>query len=275
MGVPVATNNITLKVLNSIFEDIATNHALINAYGLGDPWEITAETVQYYPLFWVEVLPGTFGSNLITYNFRLMVCDLVHKDESNELDVQSDTIQVLWDIVKLLKDNYEDFFFDLSTSNTATPFTEEFDDEVTGWYLDISITVPRIFGSCDVPTKPQELSGLYIFYGVKADNSEFSDTDTIINSTKYPIDSTDITSDISVDWTPFNSSPQYCWVAIPYTESSQIKNHWYVNTINQGNIGSSELFSIVQTVTINGVNYSVFITNYQTQFNDVCLMQKV
>lgn len=82
--------------------------------------------------------------------------------------------------------------------------------------------------------------------------------------------------DVSADWTPFNGSPQFCWFAIPDLGPAYEKNKWFVDVINNGNIGGpSDLFGALSTVVVNGVNYSVGITNYQTQFVAVCLLKKV
>lgn len=154
------TTNITLNVLNTIFNDIADRHNMIHDYGFGDNWEIAATTVQYYPLFWVQVLPSTIYNSYIQYNFRFIVGDLVHKDESNELEVQSDTLQILWDIIAMIRQDYRTSYYysvypDINNNVIATPFTEAWDDELSGWYTDISIRVPRNFGSCDIANQTQ------------------------------------------------------------------------------------------------------------------------
>ena len=69
---------------------------------------------------------------------------------------------------------------------------------------------------------------------------------------------------VNANFVPFNATPQYCWCAIP---AAYPKTKWYDTAINNGNIGGvSDLFTIVNTVTISAVSYSVYMTQYATQF---------
>ena len=78
--------------------------------------------------------------------------DLVDKNKKNELEVQSDTIRTLWDIVEWLSSEAV-FNLDVVQSSTATPVAEYLNDFVAGWYIDIGIITPQEFSFCDVPEK--------------------------------------------------------------------------------------------------------------------------
>lgn len=82
---------------------------------------------------------------------------------------------------------------------------------------------------------------------------------------------------VLADWTSLTSGgPTYCFFAIPDTDAAHEKNKWFVDTLNNGNIGTpDDLFGALATVVVDGVNYSVGITNYQTQFTNICQLQKV
>lgn len=81
---------------------------------------------------------------------------------------------------------------------------------------------------------------------------------------------------VSADWTTFNGTPQYLWFAIPDTDSAHEKNKWFVDSLNNGNIGTSDdTFGALAVVNVGGTNYSVGITNFATQFNSVVQLQKV
>jgi len=75
--------------------------------------------------------------------------DLVSKDESNEEDVLSDTLETIGDVISLLKNQttsfttIDDFQTEvaISPSVSCEPFTERFDNEVSGWTANISIEV--------------------------------------------------------------------------------------------------------------------------------------
>lgn len=82
---------------------------------------------------------------------------------------------------------------------------------------------------------------------------------------------------VNADWTSLSASaPVYCFFAIPDTSSAYEKNKWYVDPLNNGNIGgSSDLFGALTVVSVSSVNYSVGMTNYPTQFVGVASLQKV
>lgn len=81
-------------------------------------------------------------------------------------------------------------------------------------------------------------------------------------------------ADVNADWTPFNGSPQFCWVAIPNLGGTATKTKWFVDIINQGNIGGgSDLFAAPTSVTVSGNPYLVYITTSATQFSNVCAMK--
>lgn len=142
--------NATLNQLVATFKIIAERHAQINSFFQGDAWDITSETVQNYPLLAVTILPANFEYITIQYNFRVYVLDLVDQNRKNELEVQSDTIRILWDVRQWLETVFD---LDVVTSGTANPVAESLDDYVAGWYLDIGIITPQEIGPCDVPCK--------------------------------------------------------------------------------------------------------------------------
>jgi hypothetical protein len=87
----------------------------------------------------------------LTYNIRLLAMDRVLPGEENEQEVMSDTIQVLLDFVAYFRQLHTT---DLSiqTSVTLEPFTERFDDKVSGHACVLSITQPYDYNKCQIPT---------------------------------------------------------------------------------------------------------------------------
>jgi len=82
--------------------------------------------------------------------------------------------------------------------------------------------------------------------------------------------------DVNADWTPFNATPQYCWVWIPNRGGTTVKTKWQdtVNAFNHGNIGGgTDLFGPPTSVTVSGVAGFLYFTAYQTQFTNNIAMQ--
>ena len=142
------------------FKTFATNHKQIENFGNGDLWEIVEHnqlTDFNYPLFWVADQPANLGDGTFTWNFNVMAMDLVNKDECNENDVKSDMCQVLLDCVSYFEqktatsNNVDWLKVNLVRSGTLTSFTERFEDELTGWGMNIGFRLPFSYNNCDLP----------------------------------------------------------------------------------------------------------------------------
>lgn len=142
------------------FKTFATNHKQIQNFGNGDLWEIVEHNQLAdfnYPLFWVADQPANLGDGTFTWNFNVMAMDLVNKDESNENDVKSDMCQVLLDCVSYfeqktaISNNVDWLKVNLVRSGTLTSFTERFEDELTGWGMNIGFRLPFSYNNCDLP----------------------------------------------------------------------------------------------------------------------------
>lgn len=141
----------TLNQLDAMFKEIAQNLAVFNSYGEGIVDEISAVTTNNYPLLWNEILPVSIFETYTTYNYRLYAMDLVFPDLSNRMEVQSDALTSLHHVLYTIRDTY-DMLIEWDNL-TATPFVEQFNDMVAGFYIDVKIEIPWAFGSCDVPLK--------------------------------------------------------------------------------------------------------------------------
>lgn len=143
--------NRTLNQINEILEGIANAHQQINSYGIGDLYDLVANGAVTYPLMFTVINPGTINGNRMSLNLSLLFMDLVHKDQGNELEVLSDTLQMGTDVVAQLRSPlYEDWFL-VGDSVSFEDFTERFNDEVAGFKVDISLTLSEQFNLCSLP----------------------------------------------------------------------------------------------------------------------------
>ena len=134
----------------------------------GDSWELGASTSPKFALMHLVLDSTTKEGNLITRNFKVEFSDLVNKDENNELHVQSDTEQMCFDLLIYLENIQDDGDLGITISKTSNlqPFTEEGDDERTGWGFDFSITGHVGNLSCALPIVPGNyFENNYIFVG--------------------------------------------------------------------------------------------------------------
>tara|TARA_R110000796_G_scaffold171070_3_gene288044 strand:+ start:4591 stop:5940 length:1350 start_codon:yes stop_codon:yes gene_type:complete len=148
----------TINQLISVFKDIATRHYQINGFGIGDSWEIGADKAYMHPVLWINPttanMPSTdTGYKTFEIDFDVRVFDLVHKDESNENEVLSDTIDILKDIITEFKSHpyYVNSQLNITGDISFEAFTEEFDEEVSGWLCEISLMTPILTSFCGIP----------------------------------------------------------------------------------------------------------------------------
>ena len=155
---------IRFKSYNNVIDTlkcVGEQHLNIHSVTSGDIWEIDLEKNTLYPLFHINPVNVTVGINTRTFNFQLFVMDLVEPDESNEQEVLSDCLEIMNDIIAIYKHGEILYSYDAAAGEeqryfidndfTIEPFTERFDNAVTGWVMSFSITVENELNSCNIP----------------------------------------------------------------------------------------------------------------------------
>ena len=140
------TYNQIIKSLN----DIADNHLQINSFQYDSLDNIATSGTIYYPMMFVLVKPATVVDLKLNLNFTIIFCDLVHKGETNMQEVESDMLSIALDVIHELQSPSYTWSFD-TKSPKLDPFGDRFDDEVTGWSMDITLGVPKDMDRCSIP----------------------------------------------------------------------------------------------------------------------------
>ena len=181
------------------FEGFATAHTQINEFATGDLWEVVQHsklTDFKYPLLFITDAPASLGEDEITMSFEVLVMDKAEEDFENE--VKSDTLLILLDIIAYFEKLYADDwkFVTIQKSGSATPFTERFDDTVTGWSMSLSLKMPLQYDECQIPYTGHTPDYPDISIPITVSNSD----DTYSVTTSSDLELTDIThtdSDLS------------------------------------------------------------------------------
>jgi hypothetical protein len=155
---------IRFKSYNNVIDTLSCvgeQHLNIQSVTSGDIWEIDLEKNTLFPLFHINPVNVTVGMNTRTFNFQLFVMDLVEPDESNEQEVLSDCLEIMNDIIAIYKHGEILYSYDAAAGEeqryfidndfTIEPFTERFDNAVTGWVMSFAITVENELNSCNIP----------------------------------------------------------------------------------------------------------------------------
>ncbi len=161
------------NVINTL-KNIGNSHNQIETVTSGDIFDINLEKMEKFVLMHINPVNVTTGDFGLTYNFQIFICDLVSEDAnwtnaniqsannlSNEQEVLSECLQISVDIISLLRHSLQqsastvgdinDPLYFAEGQQTLEPFTERFDNLLTGWVFSISILVANDFDACAVP----------------------------------------------------------------------------------------------------------------------------
>ena len=143
----------TLNQLIQKLNDFATSHQQVNSFGFGDLWEIEASGAKDAVVMWANVTNGNIdiAGKQATIDFRICIMDLVKKDESNENEVLSDCYLIAMDLVAYLNNNPNWDNYTIASNVPMTPFTERFDNDWSGWIVDITLQNRFVSDYCQIP----------------------------------------------------------------------------------------------------------------------------
>ena len=168
-------DNKTFNNAIDTLKQLGEEHYQINTTTTGDIWKIDMNETLF-PLFHINPVNVTTGESSLTYNFQLFIMDAVSEKEnwteanfqsaddlSNEQEVMSSCLQICVDIIGMFRhskwqsanadgtqDINEGVYF-TSGEYTLEPFSERFDDLLTGWVFSIGIEVQNDFEACTIP----------------------------------------------------------------------------------------------------------------------------
>jgi hypothetical protein len=190
----------TLNQIIQVLESISNAHKQIQSFGFGQEWDVAASAVQY-PLMYVVPQQSSVADKVMSMKLSLLFMDLVNKDDSNKQEILSDTLQIAMDVLAQLKLlPYEDLF-DLDRNVTLTDFCEKYDDEVSGYKMDITLNISMLYDQCAVPSLLTAEGMPFVFpeFGSIASGSAWHDgngapADSFANNGDYYLD--DATGDV-------------------------------------------------------------------------------
>ena len=165
------------KTFNNVIDslkNLGAEHEMITTTTSGDIWEIDLATKNtLFPLMHINPVNVQTGQATLTYNFQIFVMDLVSEREdwtqanfqsANNLSINQEvlheTLQICTDIIGMLR--HSQWQSELTNDIDAPiiwgegefniePFSERFDNEVTGWVFSLPVIVHNDFQTCDIP----------------------------------------------------------------------------------------------------------------------------
>jgi hypothetical protein len=147
------------KQLVSYFGQIAYHHEQINSFGVGDFEQLTNDVITKqepkYTRMYVIPENVELKQNNIHYSFSIIIMDKVEEDLSNLKEVMSDTLEICTDIWTIFWQSYTSEQGDFSKivvgdyAPDIHPFTERFETILGGWTLNMRLSVPFDYNSCN------------------------------------------------------------------------------------------------------------------------------
>ena len=164
------------KTYNNVIDtlkQLGIEHDQITTTTTGDIYDIDLSVNTLFPLFHINPVSVTTSASELTYNFQLFVMDAVSQKDnwteanlqsannlSNEQEVLSSCLQICVDIIGIMRHSkwqaaggldIDDVVYFTDGEFSLEPFTERFDNLLTGWVFSIGIVVQNDFQTCTIP----------------------------------------------------------------------------------------------------------------------------
>jgi hypothetical protein len=166
-------NNKTYNNAIDTLKQLGIEHKQIETTTTGDIYDIDLTLNTLFPLFHINPTNVQTGDSTLTYNFQLFIMDLVSQKKdwkestiqsadnlSNEQEVLSSCLQICVDIIGMMRHSkwqgaggldINDPVYFTEGQYSIEPFTERFDNTLTGWVFSIGIVVQNDFQTCVIP----------------------------------------------------------------------------------------------------------------------------
>ena len=132
------------EIINKL-KDIALSKPNINYAGEGDVYTLNSVPDINYSAFFITQNEHSIDSNTITYNLNLFYIDRIADSEDNTLNIQSDGILQLTNIINNLVFSED---VDVDGEINFVPFIQRFADNCSGVYCSVSFVTDNNLGIC-------------------------------------------------------------------------------------------------------------------------------
>jgi len=142
----------TISQVKTLFQNIATAHYQINDFAYGELWEIEEKMNKEakYPMLYIAPVQSLAQDQVIDRTYHVMIFDMLSKDKTNVIDAWSDTEQILYDVVKIFKNESSEY--EVIGESTLIPFKEDNSDWAIGYRAQLVIRTDANSNYCDIPS---------------------------------------------------------------------------------------------------------------------------
>jgi len=148
-----------IKTLNQLKQELqifADAHLQINEFYFGNFNQIYNEKIIRHTFLIADtqnIAPKRVrgGGSYTDITFIISACDQVFPDQSNWMDVKSDTFQIIMDCRNIFESPRWKAFSSVQGSPTVTYFEQKGSDRVNGWVMNVTLRIPDLRDLCAIP----------------------------------------------------------------------------------------------------------------------------
>lgn len=148
-----------IKTLNQLRQELqifADAHLQINEFYFGNFNQIYNEKIIRHTFLIADtqnIAPNRVrgGGSYTDITFIISACDQVFPDQSNWMDVKSDTFQIIMDCRNIFESPRWKSFSSVQGSPTVTYFEQKGSDRVNGWVMNVTLRIPDLRDLCAIP----------------------------------------------------------------------------------------------------------------------------
>lgn len=155
--------NTSINVLEREFEEIQKAHYQLNSFYFGEFTLALQNRSLHYPLMNVDYSTGGLNDANTSLQMIIVIADKIYKDNSNLIEVKSDTLQVCRDIFNLLKKSTRWKKIGRIGNGNIDAFVERGKDEVAGHILRFNLELRDSNGICNLPLNGYDYGGEFNF----------------------------------------------------------------------------------------------------------------
>ena len=133
------------EIINKL-KSIAINKPNINYVGDGDVYTLNSLPNIDYSVFFITQNDHSIYQDTITYSLNLFYIDRISDSEDNVLNIQSDGMLQLTNVINTLVFSED---VDVDGDITFTPFIQRFADNCAGVYCTVRFIVDNNLGTCN------------------------------------------------------------------------------------------------------------------------------
>lgn len=143
---------LTLNQIVKKLETFANAHKQLSGNFLfGQFYDYVANKSEQYPAMIVYLQPNQLSENTDTYTFQITICDRLKKDDTNEIEVLSDTNLIAKDLITYFKNSPTERDVIINTSVTLNDFSDREDSETAGYFFDLTFRQNFDYNYCAIP----------------------------------------------------------------------------------------------------------------------------